>query len=368
MRHRALAVALFIAPVCLVSAAAAWAAPPTVTYTLSGVAGDNGWFRGPVTVVWSVNWNNLPAVASTGCDPAVRLASDSKGTTLSCQAENTDGTTTTKTRPIQIDQTPPVATAAAAARPPEATGFYRAPVSVAWTGTDALSGLASCTNLTYGGPDGAAQLAGTCRDLAGNVSAPLQFSLGYDATPPTLTAVNAAGGDTVATISWQAAGAAAVTVTRSPGVRGRAATVVYEGTGARYEDTGLHNRAAYTYTVSASDAAGNVATAKAKARTSSQLRAPRAGARVSRPPLLRWSAVRGARYYNVQLFLGTRKVLSEWPRHPRLRLERSWRYRGHNRRLTPGLYRWFVWPGYGRRTQHRYGRLLGTRRFVVAPR
>jgi hypothetical protein len=73
-------------------------------------------------------------------------------------------------------------------------------------------------------------------------------------------------------------------------------------------------------------------------------------------------------YYNVQLYRGTRKVLSIWPTRPRLRLHRRWRYGGMTRRLAPGVYRCFVWPGYGRRTARRYGSLIGTRRFVVVPR
>jgi hypothetical protein len=32
------------------------------------------------------------------------------------------------------------------------------------------------------------------------------------------------------------------------------------------------------------------------------------------------------------------------------------------------FYRWFVWPGFGRRSAHRYGALIGTRRFVVVGR
>ena len=86
---------------------------------------------------------------------------------------------------------------------------------------------------------------------------------------------------------------------------------------------------------------------------------------VTRAPVLRWRIVAGARYYNVQLFRGARKVLSAWPVRARLRVHRTWRYGGVRRRLAPGVYRWYVWPGYGRRAAHRYGALVGTRRFVV---
>jgi hypothetical protein len=29
------------------------------------------------------------------------------------------------------------------------------------------------------------------------------------------------------------------------------------------------------------------------------------------------------------------------------------------------VYRWYVWPGFGPRSANRYGKLLGTRKFVV---
>jgi hypothetical protein len=342
------------------------AAPPVVTYAVTGTAGDGGWFRSAVTVSWSVDFSGLPPVRSAGCEPAVRLAVDTAGATLTCSAENADGTTTSRTRVIRIDQTAPGVSAAVAARPPDANGWYRSPVGVAWSGTDATSGVAACTAITYGGPDGPASPAGSCRDNAGNVSAEVPFALHYDATAPGLAAVTAAGGDTVATVQWQAApDAVAVTVARAPGTLAAPATTVFRGLGGRFEDSGLSNRARYTYTVTASDAAGNATTATAAAVTGSRLRAPRPGQRFAAPPLLEWRPVSGADYYNVQVFRDGRKVLSAWPTRPRLRLHRAWRYGGHRHRLGPGIYRWFVWPGYGRQAKRRYGRLLGTRRFAV---
>ena len=68
---------------------------------------------------------------------------------------------------------------------------------------------------------------------------------------------------------------------------------------------------------------------------------PRAGARVSSRPLLRWRAHSRARLYNVQVFRlrGTKatKVLSAFPRTTRLRVPAA--------RLAPGArYVWRVWP------------------------
>jgi hypothetical protein len=365
--RRRVALAVILALMGAASAAGvAAAAPPAITYSLAGTAGDNGWFRSAVTVSWSVDFRGLPPVTSTGCEPAVRLASDTPAATLTCTAENADGVTTARTKPIKIDQTPPVVTATTPDRAPDTNGWYRSPVGITWAGTDATSGIAACTSLTYAGPDGPASPVGSCRDLAGNSAADVPFPLRYDATPPGLSGVTAVGGDTVATVQWQAAAdAATVTVVRSPGPGGAAPATVFQGLGSRLEDTGLANGLTYTYTVTAADAAGNASTATATAQPASRLRAPKESQRFRSPPLLRWRAVRGSQYYNVQLFRDGTKVLSAWPIRARLRLHRTWRFEGRRHRLSPGTYRWYVWPGYGPRPQHRYGRLLGTRQFVV---
>jgi hypothetical protein len=364
MPRRSVVIALVVGTAWLAAVPAAQAAPPVVAYTLAGPPGAAGWFVGPVTVVWSVQG----AASTRGCEAAIQLTKDTPGTTRTCRATNADGTTTVKTRTISIDRTSPVATAAAPARPPDTNGFYRRPVAVGWSGVDATSGIASCTTTPYIGPDGPATLTGTCQDRAGNTSAPLAYSLRYDETAPALTGVGAAAGDGVVTLSWSAGDAQSITVTRSPGSRGAAASVVFDGAGAGHVDAGLANGVSYTYTVTATDAAGNAASASAVAKPRTRLVAPAAGVALGAPPLLRWKRVSRADYYNVQLFRGTQKILSTWPTRPRLRLRRSWRYLGRRQRLVAGTYSWYVWPGYGRRSRHRYGRLLGTREFTIKVR
>jgi hypothetical protein len=98
------------------------------------------------------------------------------------------------------------------------------------------------------------------------------------------------------------------------------------------------------------------------------LYSPPANASVSVPPLLAWRAVRGARYYNVQLYRRGRKILSLWPRTPRLQLHRKWIFRGHAQRLRPGVHVWAVWPAYGTFKHPRYGRMLGLSMFRFVPR
>ena len=77
-------------------------------------------------------------------------------------------------------------------------------------------------------------------------------------------------------------------------------------------------------------------------------------------------AVAKATYYNVQVYRNGQKIFTTWPRTSRpFSLQRSWRFDSRTYELTPGSYRWYVWPGFGARSANRYGKLLGTRSFVV---
>ena len=118
------------------------------------------------------------------------------------------------------------------------------------------------------------------------------------------------------------------------------------------------------------DAAGNVAsesvavTPEADA-SSKHLLSPGAASSLSRPPMLRWRKIARASYYNVQLFRNGKKILSAWPTKPHYQLRRTWTYGGKRHRLGKATYRWLLWAGYGTRSEHRYGKLLGKRTFIV---
>jgi len=47
---------------------------------------------------------------------------------------------------------------------------------------------------------------------------------------------------------------------------------------------------------------------------------------VSVPPRLSWAKVRKARYYNLQLFKGRKKILSTWPKRASLKLKSTFRW------------------------------------------
>ena len=147
-----------------------------------------GWFTSagaPVAVAWSA-----PSGASlTNCQFQT-ITSDTSGTNVSCGAYYAaQQQTVTVTVTVRRDTTPPQVTGIAAARAPDANGWYNHGVGVTLTGSDATAGIASCDAPTYSGPDsGSAVVTGSCRDAAGNTSAPAQLTLEYDASPPAASA------------------------------------------------------------------------------------------------------------------------------------------------------------------------------------
>ena len=148
-------------------------------------------------------------------------------------------------------------------------------------------------------------------------------------------------------------------VTRAPG---SGTSRVYRGTAAR-STRGLRPGAKYHYTVTAFDAAASSTAQTLRVTATGRLINPAPGEHVSSPPRLAWVPVKDASYYNVLLIRGVR-ILSASPTHASLKLPRRWVYQGHRYRLRPGVYRWYVWPGFGRLAQAHYGRILGGSSFV----
>jgi hypothetical protein len=95
-------------------------------------------------------------------------------------------TTTEKVENINIDSTPPVASALAAPSANSA-GWNNTAVTVSFSGTDALSGIGACTPNVVLAQEGAGQSAsGACVDLAGNSSPVTASGINIDLTPPVM--------------------------------------------------------------------------------------------------------------------------------------------------------------------------------------
>ncbi|HWH15624.1 MAG TPA: hypothetical protein VNT51_12840, partial [Miltoncostaeaceae bacterium] len=80
-------------------------------------------------------------------------------------------------------------------------------------------------------------------------------------------------------------------------------------------------------------------------------------------PELRWRPAPEARYYNVQVFRGARRVMNAWTRGTRLRVPAGVLDQGRP-------YVWVVWPARGDRLQPRFDAPVGraTFRVVLRPR
>ena len=87
---------------------AAVGAIPTITATVDGTRGTNGWYVSPVVIHWTVSSD----ATSSDCQAVVSVPDDTAGTTRGCSASNSDGTASASV-PLKIDKTPPVAGAAA---------------------------------------------------------------------------------------------------------------------------------------------------------------------------------------------------------------------------------------------------------------
>lgn len=151
----------------------------------------------------------------------------------------------------------------------------------------------------------------------------------------------------------------------STSARTPARVAVYRGPASAYTAKHFRNGFYYRYTVISYDRTGNASRGvSAVVSASALLRMPADGARLRNPPRLLWTGIPGANFYNVQLYRGSQKVLSTWPRKSAVQLAAHWTYAGHPFRWKNGSYRWYVWPAFGPRRRFHYGQLLGQASFT----
>jgi hypothetical protein len=150
--------------------------------TPARAADANGWYNHAV----AVNFASTDAVS--GIDTCVGSSyGGPDSATASAPGSCTDkaGNTSSGAFSLSYDSTPPTPTAAAS-RASDANGWYNRALTISFAQAPGdLSGLGSCrAPVSYGGPDsGAASVAGSCTDRAGNTSAPVALAFKYDITP-----------------------------------------------------------------------------------------------------------------------------------------------------------------------------------------
>jgi hypothetical protein len=198
-----------------------------------------------------------------------------------------------------------------------------------------------------------------------------QASYGWtvDLTPPAaLAGVSVRAGNRLVRLSWAKPSDADYDRVRI--WRQRAGTIAWKRLADRVSLTSFVDRTAvnhviYRYRMATLDAAGNVAAPSEVGARPSAVFAPAWRAVVHRPPLVDWTSVRRATYYNMQLWRGGRKILSVWPTSSRYRLRATWVFRGKRHVLSDGPLTVYVWPGFGPKAAARYGGVLGWTSFRI---
>lgn len=224
-------------------------AAPTITADRTPAPNADGWNNEPVTVSFTCESDFL-----TSCSQPTTLSTDSASHSVTGTATDVYNQSTSATvSPVKIDTVAPTI-AGAATTPANGAGWHNAPVTVAWSCSDALSGIApgACpANQVVSGEGAAVTVGASVTDRAGNMGTGTSQTLKIDLTPPS-TGVSSAP-------TWSTAD---VPVTFSPadGLSGVASTT-YEidggptqtGTSAVVSGEGSH-----TVTYRSTDVAGNV--------------------------------------------------------------------------------------------------------------
>jgi hypothetical protein len=353
------------------------ATPPAVSLSLARGPDSGSWYNHPVDF------------SATGSDNLSGIASCNSGTiggggSVSASCKDNAGNTGSAGASVNYDASAPSIDSITFDRPPDSNGWYNHPLTVTFKGSDGGSGVSSCSAVNYKGPDTTGTtVSGSCVDNAGNRAGGTSPSFKYDSTPPTISNVGFDWDDGTATLTWTASpDTKSIEIDRVPGTAGPDPSAVFKGLASSFEDRGLTNKVKYVYTINGFDEAGNKATETVSIVPGAKLYSPARGTTLKSPPLLAWRPVTGASYYNIQLYYGVgatmrrlasttvtgRKVLSAWPLKPHYRLHKTWKWKGKARKLQPGHYRWYVYPGIGKRTANKYGPLIGASDFFIAKR
>ena len=157
---------------------------PTVTTTLSVPPNVNGWNNTPVTIQLTCS-DALSGVTPSVCAP-VTLGEGARQTVTKTVTDLAGNSTTVTVGPLSIDLTAPRVTFGAPVPAPNATGWNNTSVTIPYTVSDSLSGVAGATlgQLVLTTEGASVTGAVTVTDLAGNNATSTSPAVRIDKTAP----------------------------------------------------------------------------------------------------------------------------------------------------------------------------------------
>ena len=157
--------------------------PLTITATASPAPNAAGWNNTAVTVTFTCTGSRLAV-----CPARVVVSTDGAGQQVTGTATDTAGNTATATATVSIDTTAPTITATVTPAP-NAAGWNNTAVTVTFTCSDPVSGVASCPSSVGVSSNGANRVVTRqASDRAGN-SASASATVNVDRTAPTIGSV-----------------------------------------------------------------------------------------------------------------------------------------------------------------------------------
>jgi hypothetical protein len=155
--------------------------------------GSNGWYKGNVTVDWTVSDPESPnSLQTTGCVDQ-NIITDQAAATYSCSATSAGGSAPEQSVTIKRDGTAPVITLGSASGTVGDNDWYTSAVTQTFNASDATSGLANSAQASFEQSSGAQGSnvtidSGTVSDNAGNTASKTAGPFKIDLTNPTIVA------------------------------------------------------------------------------------------------------------------------------------------------------------------------------------
>ena len=221
---------------------------PTVTHTIAPVPNANDWNNSDATVTFTAKDDDSGSGVASVTAP-VTVSTETAGRLVNGSATDTAGNVGTDSVTVKLDKTAPTITGAILSGIKGSNGWYVGPVTVHFTCSDALSGVATCPDDVTLTDNGANSASGTATDKAGNSATATVSEINIDKESPTITDVNVAGG------FYTLGAVPTAACTASDSFSGLAGPCTVTVTGGTASGVGT-----FTYTATATDKAGNKVT------------------------------------------------------------------------------------------------------------